>query len=117
MILAAPPARTEVQRRTALTAANEVRSRRAVLKVELGQGHIHLADVLASEEDWMQSMRVGDALQATPKLGRVKVEVALRICRIPLGRTIGALSQPQLTNLFYYLREAHPTIDFGVLPR
>lgn len=116
MIAAAPPARTELQRRSALDAANEIRTRRALLKRQLGDQCIFPAEVLASGELWLATMRVRDVLMATPKVGRVRADTAMRRCTITPGRTIGGLTQRQYRDLMRFTKN-WSTVEMGEVPR
>ncbi len=70
------PATLEAQRSASLREANEVRTRRAVLKAAIASGRITLAEALTADHDWTRTMRVVDLLRATPGLGPDRVRRA-----------------------------------------
>lgn len=113
MTTATPP-RTEQQRLSSLTRANEIRTRRAKIKRALRNRHLTPATVLFSlDYDWLHTMRVETVLLATPKLGRVKVNRALQACRISPSKTIYGLTQRQREELLNWLTERYPQAEIG----
>lgn len=82
---------TEAQRLAALARANQVRAKRSELKADLRAGRVLLADVLFSDTDWLQSMRVSELLLACPRVGKLKAQRAMQAAwlspTIPLNRT------------------------------
>lgn len=98
------PARSLVQRLAALDTANEIRSRRAVLKKELKHGQESVVKLLDDPPEWLDTMKVWDLLMAVPKYGRVKVNRLLVANRISPSKTVGGLSERQNTELLLALR-------------
>ena len=94
-----PPDRSLQQRKDALERANDIRSYRANLKLDLKAGRVHVADLLNNPPEKIHTMKVFDLLIATPKLGRVKVNKALNRCRISPSKTVGGLSPRQRDEL------------------
>lgn len=104
----AAPERSLEQRRAALRLANETRSRRAQLKRDLKAGRARLVDLLADPPEYLLNAKVFDLLLAVPKLGRVKVNKILSVCRISPSKTIGGLSERQLGELARLVRFYQP---------
>jgi hypothetical protein len=117
MTVAAIPERTEDQRVAALRKGNAIRSRRALLKAELAKKTLFPAEVLASDADWLETMRVRDVLLATPKVGRVRTDTAMRRCTVTPGRTIGGLTRRQYRDLIRFGQKHWPTVEMGQVPR
>lgn len=99
------PQRSLDQRLDALARANEVRSRRAVLKAELKRGDVSVRDVLLNPPDFMLTAKVIDLLMAAPKRGRVKSTRIMEQCRISASKTVGGLSERQRAALLEHLSE------------
>jgi len=93
------PERSVEQRRAALIRANEIRTRRAQLKIDVKARRADAALVLLEPEDWVETMKVWDLLLAVPKIGRVKTNTILVRQRISPSKTIGGLSQRQRNEL------------------
>lgn len=98
------PDRSLAQRMEALQRANDIRSRRAQLKRDLKAGRESVERLVADPPEWAETMKVWDALMATPKWGRVKVNRALAWMRISPSRTLGGLSARQRGELLALLR-------------
>lgn len=98
------PERTQQQRELALKRANVIRSERAQLKRDLKAGRRSIHDLLLEPPDYVETMKVFDALLACPKYGRVKVNKILQLCRVSPSKTIGGLSQRQRTEVVSMLR-------------
>lgn len=96
---AVAPERSLTQRMDALAEANRIRSYRGDLKRDLKAGRRQVAGVLLRPPAEVETMKVFDLLLATPKLGRVKVNKALRKCRIAPSKTVGGLSPRQRAEL------------------
>lgn len=92
--------RTDEQRRRALDIANEVRTYRAHLKVDLKAGRVLLDDVLDADDPLLASMAILDLLVAVPGFGRVKVLYTLRCARISPERPLGALTVRERRDLY-----------------
>jgi len=97
------PERSLDQRLDALARANEVRSRRAALKVNLKRGAVDICDVLAAPPDYMLTAKVIDLLMAAPKRGRVKSARIMEQFRISPSKTVAGLSERQRAALLDYL--------------
>lgn len=98
------PERSLVQRMEALQRANEIRTKRAVLKRDLKAGKVSIHDILLEPPDYVLSAKTFDLLLAVPKYGRVKCLKVLQLCRISPSKTIGGLSPRQRTELVSMLR-------------
>lgn len=97
------PDRTLTQRLGALQRANEIRSRRAVLKTDLKEGREQVIDLLADSPEWLKTMKVFDVLLAVPQIGRVKANKILQTCRMSPTKTVGGMSQRQHRELILML--------------
>lgn len=100
----ATPERSLMQRLDALERANEIRSRRALLKRDLKAGRQSIHTLLLDPPEYLETAKVFDMLLAVPKYGRVKVNKILNQCRISPSKTIGGLSERQRTELVSTLR-------------
>ena len=98
------PERSLNQRMDALQRANEIRSRRAQLKLDLKAGRASIHNLLLDPPEWVETAKVFDMLLAVPKYGRVKANKILMTCRISPSKTIGGLSQRQRDELVIALR-------------
>ena len=98
------PERSLRQRQEALSKANEVRSARKRLKIELKAGRLTIAALLMDPPAYVETAKVFDMLLAVPKYGRVKANKILTQCRISPSKTIGGLSQRQREELVSQLR-------------
>ena len=104
---------TAEARMRALAIANEVRGKRSALKADLRSGRVRLADVLLSEEPWLQSMQVRELLLSTPAVGKVKANRALRYCWISSTATLGQTSRQSREKLLQWLADRHPKAGVG----
>jgi len=93
------PARSLDQRMDALRRANQVRSERARLKVDLKRGTVTIASVLREPPEYLLTAKVVDVLMAAPKCGRVKSARIMDQCRVSPSKTVGGLSDRQRTEL------------------
>jgi hypothetical protein len=98
------PERTRVQRMAALETANEIRSKRALLKKQLKRREINVQDVLLDPPEWAGTMKVIDLLLAAPKYGRVKANKALVRARISPSKTLGGMSARQRAEIASMVR-------------
>ena len=98
-----PPERSLASRMDALRRANEIRVRRAQLKLDLKSGRVSIDALLREPPDYVQTAKLFDMLLAVPKFGRVKVNKLLTECRIAPSKTIGGLSQRQRDELIELL--------------
>jgi hypothetical protein len=101
---ASAPERSLTQRMEALQRANDVRSRRAKLKMELKAGRQSIHQLLLRPPEYLETAKVFDIMLAVPKYGRVKVNKILTQCRISPSKTIGGLSERQRAELVTLLR-------------
>jgi hypothetical protein len=83
------------QRLEALRIANETRHLRSVLKRDLKAGRASVIPLLVNPPDWLATMKVLDALLATPGRGRVKANKMLKREGISPAKTVGNLSMRQ----------------------
>jgi hypothetical protein len=93
------PERSLDQRMDALQRANDVRSRRARLKVGLKRGEVTIASVLREPPEFLLTAKVVDLLMAAPKCGRVKSARIMEQCRVSPSKTVGGLSDRQRSEL------------------
>lgn len=98
------PLRSLIQRQEALVKANDIRTYRAELKIDLKKGRETVYSLLLDPPERLETMKIFDLLLAIPKHGRVKVNKLLVHCRISPSKTIGGLSQRQRTELVSMLR-------------
>ncbi len=96
-----------------LALANEIRTRRAELKEDLKAGRVLLADALLSDEDWLQTMRIRELLLATPGIGPVKAQRALRLCWMNPSTRVSATTRKNRLKLLEHLAERHPAAETG----
>jgi hypothetical protein len=96
------PARSLDQRMDALRRANQVRSERARLKVDLKRGTVTIGSVLREPPDYLLTAKVIDVLMAAPKCGRVKSGRIMDQCRVSPSKTVGGLSDRQRTELLRF---------------
>jgi hypothetical protein len=96
-----------------LALANEIRTRRSQLKEDLKAGRVLLADVLLADHDWLQTMRIWELLLATPGIGRVKADRALRLCWIGPNTKVSATTRTNREKLLEHLADRHPTAEVG----
>jgi hypothetical protein len=102
------PERSRLQRMTALEHANEIRSKRAILKRDLKAGRIAVEDLLTDPPAYMETAKVWDLLLAVPKYGRVKVNKMLTRVRVSPTKTVGGLSVRQRHEIVAHLRGEEP---------
>lgn len=98
------PERSLKQRMDALGEANRVRSLRAQLKRDLKARRKSIYDILLEPPEWVETMKVFDAMLACPKYGRVKVNKILQACRVSPSKTIGGMSVRQRTEIVSMLK-------------
>jgi len=87
----------------ALGRANDVRTRRALLKRELGAGTIRIVDLLADPPGSIETATVRQLLLALPQFGPVKVRRLLAQCRIADAKTVAGLTDRQRAALIEQL--------------
>lgn len=88
------PTKDPEVRARSLRLANEVRFGRAQIKRDVRAGRRRL-DRSLLEEPYLRTMKLYDLLRELPKVGRVKANRLLYLCRISTGKTIGGLSERQ----------------------
>lgn len=98
------PERSRAQRLDALERANEIRIYRARLKRDLKAGRQSIHPLLLKPPEWLLTAMVADMLLAVPSLGHVKVNKALKTCRISPTKTFGGLTERQRDELDMLLR-------------
>ncbi len=79
----------------ALDRANDVRSRRALVKRELAAGTLRIVDLLADPPGCIDTATVRQLLLALPGLGPVKVRRLLAQCGIPEAKIVAGLTDRQ----------------------
>lgn len=92
------------QRREALKRANRIRTRRATLKRDLKAGRAKIHQLLLDPPEYLLTAKVSEMMMAVPKYGRVKVDRALKHCRISPSKTFGGLSERQRNELVAFLQ-------------
>jgi hypothetical protein len=80
---------------SALDRANDVRSRRALVKRELGAGTLRIVDLLADPPGCVDTAKVRQLLLALPGFGPVKVRRLLAQCGIAEAKTVAGLTDRQ----------------------
>lgn len=93
------PSRSLEQRRAALAKANRIRTARAELKRDLKAGRASFLDLVTDPPEWAATMKVYDALLATPKVGAVKANKVLAAARISPSKTLAGMTHRQRTEL------------------
>jgi hypothetical protein len=101
-----PPARSIAQRMAALHQANEKRSYRAQVKRDLKAQRLGIFDAL--DDPMCDTMRVYDVLEASPKLGRCKIDKAFRDAQISHSKTCAGITMHQRMRLATVLTNRHP---------
>jgi hypothetical protein len=101
------------QRMAALKYGNRIRRRRSELKIELKAREVLLADVLLSEEDWLQTMRVREILLAAPGIGVVKARRALQVSLLSPTIALGRLTKQRREDLVGLLAERSPKLTLS----
>lgn len=101
------PERSLQQRMDALANANEIRTFRRQLKMDLKFKRQSATELLLEPPGQIETMKVFDLLMAVPKYGRVKVNKMLLQARISPSKTVGGLSQRQRTELASMLGGFH----------
>ena len=90
---------------TALKRANDIRTKRAMLKRSLKDGRANPQALLLSPPEYILTAKVSELLLAVPKYGQVKVNKILGQCRISPSKTIGGLSERQRSELVSHLQK------------
>ena len=98
------PERRLTQRREALVEANRIRLKRAQLKRDIKAGRVSVHHLLIEVPEYIETMKVFDLLLATPKIGRVKANKYMQICRISPSKTIGGMSARQRAEIASMMR-------------
>jgi hypothetical protein len=97
--MARTPERSLAQRMEALHQANEVRTRRAILKKDLKAGRESFNYLLMDPPKCLETAKVYDILKAVPTYGKSKTYKTLKECRISTAKTIVGLSERQRAEL------------------
>ncbi len=98
------PERSLMQRRDALAIANDVRTRRARMRIDLKAGRLNIPALLIDPPKWLESMKIFEFLMFIPKIGRVKAQKIINKCHISPAKTIGGLSPRQRDEIALALR-------------
>ena len=88
----------------ALRQANGVRTRRAQLKREIGEGSTKLDDLLAQSPNSIETAKVRDLLLSVSGIGPSIASRMLRRCDITESKTAGGLTGRQRTRLIGLLK-------------
>lgn len=107
------PIRIPDQRTDALRFANEIRSKRAVLKAELKAGTAYLGPVLISPASWLRTMRIHSLLLATPRIGETKAVRILEACRLPRTIQVRHTTAEGRRKLLRLIEERYPKVELG----
>lgn len=97
------PERSLTQRRNALLRANDIRTYRADLKRDVKARRVNIVDLLRDPPEKIHTMKVFELLLAVPKLGRVKVNKIINVCRMSPSKTVGGMSDRQRNELIMHL--------------
>jgi hypothetical protein len=91
------PTLTEEQRRQALQKAAEARKKRAEVKEQLKKGQLSLRDLLArgSSDDIVGKMKVSNALESLPGVGKVRARKIMERLDISSSRRVRGLGAKQ----------------------
>lgn len=84
---------------SALSKANDIRSRRAQLKRDVKTGRVVVKTILSDPPEWIETMKVLELLLAMPKYGRVKAGKTVNQCRLSPAKTVGGMSRRQRAEL------------------
>lgn len=79
------------QQESALTRANDLRTRRAELKVRMKHGHEDVRILLLDPPPLLEGMRVEDFVRACPKVGPVKTGTLLRKAKLGPTEKLGKI--------------------------
>ncbi len=101
------------QRLDALERANEVRTKRAVLKKEMKRGRITIDSIIRNPPQYVETMKLIDLMLEMPKYGRVKVNKVMTSCRISPSKSIGGLTERQRDDLVVTLRMTDERLEYG----
>lgn len=94
-----PPELDLEQRRAALEKAAAARRTRAALKVRLKAGELSLAEVLASDDEAVRNLKVGDLLAALPRMGPLTAATWMERLDIAPSRRVRGLGARQRERL------------------
>jgi outer membrane protein TolC len=91
------PTLTEEQRRQALAKAAEARKKRAEVKEQLKKGQLSLRDLLSrgSGDDIVGKMKVSNALESLPGVGKVRARKIMERLDISSSRRVRGLGAKQ----------------------
>jgi hypothetical protein len=91
------PTLTEEQRRQALAKAAEARKKRAEVKDQLKKGQISLTELLSrgSSDDIVGKMKVSNALESLPGVGKVRARKIMERLDISSSRRVRGLGAKQ----------------------
>lgn len=91
------PVLTEEQRRQALAKAAEARKKRAEVKEQLKKGQLSLRDLLSrgSGDDIVGKMKVSNALESLPGVGKVRARKIMERLDISSSRRVRGLGAKQ----------------------
>lgn len=104
------PRETHQQRMEALRIANEVRTRRSILKRDLAERRVLVSEVLLDEpHPDIAGMRIGDIVRAVPRVGQLKANRVLGRCNIAPSVPLELLSQRRREVLLEHLADFVPT--------
>ncbi len=93
------------QRHDALQRANDIRTRRSVLKASIKDGNTSVVQALLEPPDWALTMRVLDVLTAVPRVGQVKALKLLSRVYVAPTKTLGGLTDRQRCEIARLLQE------------
>jgi hypothetical protein len=91
------PTLTEEQRRQALQKAAEARKKRAEVKDQLKKGQLSLSELLSrgSNDDIVGKMKVSNALESLPGVGKVRARKIMERLDISSSRRVRGLGAKQ----------------------
>lgn len=94
------PQLTDAEKRAALKKAQEMRSKRAQLRVKLKSGSVTLQEVLdSSDDEVIARMRVAYLIQSLPQVGKVTSKRIMEEIGINENRRVQGLGRRQISAL------------------
>lgn len=98
-----PPTLTSEQRAHARDLAMHARRQRADVRASLRAGRVSVEEVLESESQAHQRMRVADVIRSVPGIGPIRCAEILESASISATKRVGGLTRLQRTRLVQQL--------------
>lgn len=102
-----PPALTSEQRAHARELALQARRLRADFRVSLREGRVRVEEVLESQLEALQRMRVVDVLRSVPSIGPIRCTQILESAGIAATKRVGGLTHHQRIRLVQQLGQRY----------